>query len=505
MSERFWIREILREFPKFLVIVGILLILIAGAGAVPKTQMAIPDAAGRIAIGSLGVILLIVAFWWLKQKSGASPSTGTQPLQVFPNTQDPKLIGHFNALTSGASEVILIGTGLAILEQNVITDLINRVNNGSLGKLELYLGNPYSRQVELRLWEEECGNHAPLIPKEVLKKKIRSILNEIDRNAQYKEKISFRLFSNYPTFAMFKIDSKYLIYNYSYAELGTYSPVLEFDGKSQALVKFFNDHYTRLKESSVNADVVDRIINNNFTKRDLDNLAAFAVYFVPDANCSEYMLGSEMLGYDVRTKSKLNLNNRWEAWIGAASEFGLHLTIADALYFFSQSDVNFLETRIKDFCSRLEPIWLDYEVVAGFPDATTISLVCTDPTGTLQALHSEMVTNCYTQAAGSNYTLRSAQANRNYCGQLDRIELMNNLYKAPYILDCFKPHITLLTKVPIEKIDEVASEIDALLRSKNTRRTMRVSKIAIMEKVNESWAIKGQEIPLGRHLTGGEI
>lgn len=491
---------LLDEFPKLVVILGVLLLTGAGVGSIPKLQLAM-DNEGRIFLGLVGSILFVVGLTLVLRASRMPPSIDGNPiLQVFSNTQDPKFQERFMSLASEASEVILIGTGLAILEQNVITNLINLTNSGKLKKLELYLGNPYSHQVELRLWEEECGNHTPLIPKDVLKQKIESILLEIDKNAQHKECISLRLFSNYPTFALFKIDEKYFIYNYSYAELGTYSPVLEFNNSNQTLAKFFNDHYIRLKESSVNAQAVFRIASNAFTNRDLNDLAAFAVYFIPEAQCAEYQLGSKILGYDVREKSPLT--SPWQEWVGSAAEFGLHLTIADALYFFSKQDVNFLETQIRDFCARLKPFSLRYEVVAGFPDATTISLVCTDSSGSLHAIHSDMVARCYSQAAGSNYTLHAVPTNRNYCMQTERTAMMKKLYKAPYVLECFKPHITLLTKVPAEKIMELTAELAGNFHDVNPQQTISVKKIAIMEKSHDSWALKGEELPLGHYIAG---
>jgi hypothetical protein len=294
---------------------------------------------------------------------------------------------------------------------------------------------------------------------------------------------------------MFKIDDSYFLYNYSYAELGTFSPVLEFDNRCRTLTNFFTEHYHRLKQATVKAETVIRINENQPIPGDLQDLAAFAVYFIPPPESPEYGLGSEILGYDVRNKD--TVSSPWENYVGGAGEFGLHLTIADALYFYSKSDVRLLEVQIRDVCADLHPFSLKYEVKAGFPDEHSISLVCSDTSGTLHALHSELVFRCYTQAAGSNYTLNNAPAKRNYCDQPDRVQLMNKLYKAPYILECFKPHITLLTEVPTDQMQDIATELTERFNHANPAQLIHFDKIAMMEKQADAWILKGQEIPLG--------
>src|SRR6185436_20476062 len=92
-----------------------------------------------------------------------------------------------------------------------------------------------------------------------------------------------------------------------------------------------------------------RIIRDAVPARDLlavrgnprhfsDRWVAAAVYAVPDADETFYQFGSSVLGYDLRDGTVVPPPRDAEGldlhrYVGEAGGFGLHLTIADALYF----------------------------------------------------------------------------------------------------------------------------------------------------------------------------
>src|SRR2546421_11025417 len=65
----------------------------------------------------------------------------------------------------------------------------------------------------------------------------------------------------------------------------------------------------------------------------------FAVYYIPQHDDPFYRLGTQILGYDVRTRSSVMLPSdirealgQWdEAWTTVSRPYGFHLTISDAI------------------------------------------------------------------------------------------------------------------------------------------------------------------------------
>ncbi len=503
-----------------LLLLGAFFVACAAAGHVAWPINASLDVVGRASCGGVALLFLAVALLLISRMK-LSPD-GDKPecpvhgfnhaadadviqrfndvdkpecsVQVFDHAADADVIQHFNDLARKGrdSEVVLMGTGLAILSHfNTLANLINLVNEGKIRRLAFVLGNPYSHPVQLRLIEEECGENAPNIGLRRLRSHIDSILEEINKTADFPDHISVRLFSNYPTFAMLKIDKNYLIYNYSYSEIGNLSPALRIDDSCGTLSTFFDRHYDRIKSSSVDAKSYFEIIDGG-GKTPPTDLLGFSVYFIPDG--AVYEIGSSVLGYDVRAGQRVH--SGYADLVNNARSFGFHLTIADALYAANQKDVDYIEELVKAIFRKIGGITVSYEVKAGFPDDRSISLRCTDHSGTLHALHCELVSQVYTQAVGSNYTLFGALANRAYCADQERNNQMTRLYHAPYVLDCFLPHLTLLDNVPLDQMERVTNELRALFAKCDPSQTLEISKLAIMRKNNGFWDMPNQEIEL---------
>ena len=378
-------------------------------------------------------------------------------LEIFARSDSTEFAQRFEILAHKADRIILIGTGINILHRDpLLLDLLDRVSKGKC-TLEIYLANPFSRQIEARLIEEEVGNMKPPVGKQGLIQRIETLL-EKQKELGNPPNFGLSLFSNYPTVAMFIIDTEYFLYPYGFALLGNLSPVMQFSRNrptDRPMIDFMEGQYQRIKTSSTDAQLVMDIYHRR--KPSLEKLTPFAVYLIPGADTPLYEFGSQTIGYDVFENRQIL--SPWAAYIGNASEFGFHLTIADALYLFHPRDLDLLIKEIEFLVQGIPPINLELQLKEGFPNESSLSIMCTDSTGVLEYLHHEMVARCYRNAAGSNYDLGVTKADRN--DSLARSKLMIQRYHAPYILQKFQPHFTLLTNLP-DSVKERKEIVDSL-------------------------------------------
>lgn len=399
----------------------------------------------------IGVLVVLVRKGVLKKLNVAGVelefdhSAGKKAMtEIFARSDSSEFAQRFEALAHNADRIVMIGTGINILHRDpILLDLLERVTKGKCS-LEVYLANPFSRQIESRLVEEEIGNMKPPVGRQGLIQRLETMLDK-QNEVGGAPKFILSLFSNYPTVAMFIIDTEYFMYPYGYTLLGNQSPVLHFSRNNPAdrpMIDFMEGQYQRIKASSVEARLVMDIHHKH--KPVLDKLTPFAVYLIPEPESPLYRFGSQTVGLDVYENRQIL--SPWAPYVGSAAEFGFHLTVADALYLYHPLDVDLLIKEIEFVVQGVPPIRLDLQLKAGFPNESSISLICHDSSGVLEYLHHEMVSRCYRSAAGSYYDFGLANADRD--NDLSRTKWMIQHYHAPYILQRFQPHFTLLTGLP---------------------------------------------------------
>lgn len=364
--------------------------------------------------------------------------------QLFARSDSSEFAQRFETLAHKADHIVLIGTGINILHRDpILLDLLDRVAKRKC-TLEVYLANPFSRQIEARLIEEEIGNIKPPVGKQGLIQRLETIL-EKQKELGSPPNFILSLFSNYPTVAMFIMDTEYFLYPYGYTLLGNLSPVMQFSRNRPAdrpMIEFMEGQYQRIKSSSTDASLVMDIYHRRKTA--LNQLTPFAVYLIPDPESSFYKFGSEIIGFDIY-ENRQTLS-AFAPYVGTASEFGFHLTVADALYLYHQRDMDLLAKEVEFIVQGCPSIKLKLQLKEGFPDESSVSILCLDSSGVLEYLHHEMVARCYRTAASSNYDFGLTQADRD--DNPARTKWMIKHYHAPYILQKYQPHFTLLTNLP---------------------------------------------------------
>jgi hypothetical protein len=135
-----------------------------------------------------------------------------------PVDPDVVRIGHFKSADHGrftervqnrladASNIVMMGSGVAILGKPAVAeDLMRRASKRKGGKVELFLANPLSPAVEMRLIEEEQGSIPPPDGKRGLLGRLEMLLSCWKRFGRPKN-VKINLCSHYPTFALLIID-----------------------------------------------------------------------------------------------------------------------------------------------------------------------------------------------------------------------------------------------------------------------------------------------------------
>ncbi len=393
-----------------------------------------------------------------------------------------------------SSEITLIGTGLNILHREpFLVEVIDRATKGQF-RLGIYLADPSSPDVETRLIEEELGMLKPPVGRSGLLKRLDTVI-ETRKALGNSDRISINLFQHYPTMAYLIIDDEYFVYPYGYATLGNFSPVLHFSKTilaHQGFVTYIEKQVNLIKSASVEAEYYQ--IRKRAISVDMDRLYALAVYIVPSPESALYQFGSRVLGYDLRTLQPVA--SAYSEYVVKACDYGFHLTLADVLYFYSPHEVQLARTHLQFLGSEFSTFKLmDMRVQAGFPNPHCISLSVDDPSGALEAIHTELVYRLYRRALGTNYTLANLPLDRDNLGQ--RAELMKLHYGAPYILKQYRPHFTLLDNVPQEKQSELAAALQAQFDQEVKDTTYSVRQLTLLERKDDHWMVS-LETPLGQ-------
>ena len=409
--------------------------------------------------------------------------------RIFARSDSAEFAQYFESKVYQADRIVLIGTGINIIQRDpVFLDLMERVEKGKC-TLEIYLVNPFSRQVEMRLIEEEIGNIKPPVGRLGLIQRLETILKK-QREMGNPPNFTLRLFWNYPTTAMFIIDTEYFLYPYGFSLLGNLSPILHYSKNNpndHPIVEFVEKQYQQIKSASTSAQLVMDLYHQRSVN--LDELTPFAVYLIPADGTPLYEFGSDVLGYDVRGNSPIL--SPWASSVGPASEFGFHLTLADALYLGSRRELDLLIKEIEYISMGFKPFPVCFSWKEGFPNANSIALVCTDESGMLESLHFEMLARCYRQAIGSNYSLGIVPADRSPIEE--RSKLMVRRYHAPYIMRQFKPHFTLLTDLPQKTTEReaVITSLHEAYQERIKKEKVDIASICVMTRArsNRPWQI----------------
>lgn len=419
---------------------------------------------------------------------------------IYITSDSPDMRTRVEDLILHSQHIAWVGTAINLLDVASIRDiLIHRAQSGK-SKVEICLANPYSRQVNDRLNEEEIES-TPISGRTGIIKHINGLINIRARKAIPNSRLEIRLFNHYPTVALLIFDSHLIVYHYDYHELGNLSPAFCYHRGIGSLADYYLKVYERIKRDSIPAELVIREHGQlEHSKNWAQELFWFAIYLIPEDTSKFYQKWSKLVGYDIREKKLLPPSPTLEKFRGDAYTFGCHITVLDAMGVWGKSQLDVICEELRWLASQYQPISLRS---LGYPkDFKKKALVVefTDDSGQLESLHAELIVRFATQAATSNYQIKGHPAATLNMDN-PRIHHMIERFHTPFCLNEFRPHVTVLgdlQDISIDKARELVIEAGGkIFEDKNT--PLRFDEICLMILSDDgSWQIAEPPIKLGK-------
>ena len=414
-------------------------------------------------------------------------------LSPYSESQNPDFFKKVTELIPKTQKITMIGTGLNIIWQQKIVDLlIKHARQNNTASITICLANPFSPHVEDRLTEEEISG----VPAPVGKKGIvRNILNLMARlkTAKYPSNFKVCLFENYPTFATLIFDENIFIYPYTYKTLGTYSPIFHLKDNGSEETNFFMSNAENIIKDAIPAEDFVKIYQD--PRYYSEEWIAAAVYLIPEKNQPFYKFGSAILGYNILEQTVLKDKRIVNSdYVGEASNFGFHATIGDALYFVNQAEIDRVKAELKMLAEKIPPFTLqELEIVDRYNKEGDIVIHCEDKSGVSEAIHSELIHCFYRSAISSTY--RAEQTEKlSMVKNSARAKFMINKYGSPYILQEFNLHFTLCTSPPSEKLlrTQLVTKLKEKFNTEVSSDQVEINKICLLVrgKNDERWKIE---------------
>jgi hypothetical protein len=443
-------------------------VTLIGVAAAIVTILVAPWTALLKAITIGGIVLISVSFatGYETGRRKRIPMPNGIVVRTYPRSQHHEFFSDVEQLVHVASKITLIATGLNMLwEKNILDLLIERAQSHS-AQVTVCMGNPQSPQVLDRLIEEEMKEHRPATGRAFIQRNIQSL---VERLVLAGNPSTFRvlLFDHYPTFAILVFDDKIFIYPYAYQVLGNTSPIFQIRDTGTQEAEFFKAHVERVLTDAVPAlDTVKVRRNPAFYSAAWKSAA---VFLIPEEDTNLYRTGSSILGYDIWRQSDVAVprgSADLRSYVGEAANFGFHVTLADALYFSNDAEIERIKAELRMLTEEFAPLWLtSFDLVDQFQDPNAIVLRVADESGELEAIHHELVTRMYSLAISS--TFKAGKTRKRIPPSDARARLMVNRYGAPYILKEFNPHFTLCSAMPEDEMEraEVVRQLESCVES----------------------------------------
>lgn len=371
------------------------------------------------------------------------PPDVRQDVKLFRNVEEFGLLEKISDLVNRSSEITFVGTGLNVLHQTGIRNLIVKRAREGL-KATICFGNPFSPYVRNRLVEEERGETKPEVATEGIINRVQAML-QVTRDVP---NVEIKLFNNYPTMSILRFDdAQFVCYPMGYRKLGNRCPAM-FVQKPGVYSEFLDEMIQDYLEDAVDAREVFRVkVDKRHTMEFVvpEKIRAVAVYAIPDQRTDFYRNGSELLGYDVIGEHEVGTGadvGHFHEFVGPASAYGFHLTVADVMYL----EVNQIATvisELSEIASHIDHFHLEVvDLLESEFGEHSIALGCIETSGRLEKLIAEVAVRIRPLALGTNYTLDPSIASL-YGPLRPRDRTMLEAYQSPYVFSRFHPHFTL--------------------------------------------------------------
>jgi hypothetical protein len=264
--------------------------------------------------------------------------------------------------------------------------------------------------------------------------------------------------------------------------------------------KFFVDNAQRVIASAVPAELIVR--SRNGAPLRATELTGLMVGVVPDDSSDLYTFGSDVVGYDIinlAVPRGADAFRKFASEVAGVSAFGFHLRITDSLYFASST----AEAHVRAMVRAIALDFCDFEIDVGVPtfdfrDGSQFVMRCHDPSGTLEAIHAELVSRMYRMAIGSDDG-GGLSGVASPTSSSHRDELLKRHYGSRNILSTYDPHFCLLLKPSLDPSAKRRTQqsLSQAFRERVPNARLPVRRLAVMKLDGHSgrWAVV-EQVPL---------
>lgn len=226
----------------------------------------------------------------------------------------------------------------------------------------------------------------------------------------------------------------------------------------------------------------------------------FAIYYVPEATQELYHLGSAVLGYDLRRRTRVEMPPELAAlskvfdpeWVRISRLYGFHLTIGHSLHC-RLSDIARINFEVQTIWSLFSPA-TQFVLTSATPRPVTfwgknseILVLEFESNKSLLILHTLLTALLTSFGTGSSYVndldgIRSDKKNEpDMCLKIEK-------FLSPNILDRYRPHFTLLN--PYQGSDHVhlASIFSRIFSRFSTVEALSIC-LVVQKQEGEPWEI----------------
>lgn len=442
-------------------------------------------------LATLITIVLDLFIKWDKLQSKNEPPNTF--IKSYSRSQHPDFFKEVEKVIPQSKKITLIAIGLNLLwEDHILDILLKAIQDGT--DVTICMANPLSPHVSNRLVEEQMHNN---LLSNSLEQTIKNLLQKFT-NMGGPSNFKITLFDHYPTFATLIFDDNIYIYPYAYGTSGNFSPIFHYKDDNSAVAVFYTSNAKKIIKDSIPAiDIISFKKNKRHFSQDW---ISAAVYIVPNLKSSFYKFGSEILGYDIRQNVLIEENTlgiqNLKNYTGEAKNYGFHATLADALFFTSESEIDRVKSELETITEFTEPFLLsDLTIKNNFREEGEIVITCSDNSGNTEILHHELIERFYKLSLSSTY-LTGLTDKTLVSANKDRAKLMLKTYGAPYIMKEFVLHFTLCSNAPIPKTSPERNktfnklELAYFKRVKETSLFVNEICLLIKRKGDERWKIE---------------
>jgi len=224
----------------------------------------------------------------------------------------------------------------------------------------------------------------------------------------------------------------------------------------------------------------------------------FAVYYIPQEDDPFYRLGTQILGYDVRSRASValppdihtSLGHFDASWVLISRPYGFHLTIGDAIDC-NWATIPVVERELADLLMCFNPA---HPFTLRRPTHSTVVvwsntlLLLYEPDTSFSMFHALVAARINPLGTGSG-SLKKYLTHSNPKAQLPPYKVQQTrLFYSPNVLDNWYPHFTLLNPYKGDDVSQMVSSLSQLFEP-YAQLTVKTVSLLIQNDDEASWHI----------------